>query len=404
MTKDTDVAMFKDKDAAVVATGKYKSAPMTKRMVIMLLAVAVVFGGIFGFQAFKAYMIKKFMSAMSAPPQTVSATTARFSSWQPTIDSVGTLRALNGADLSLEVSGVVDAISFNSGDDVKEGAVLLKLRSDDDVAKLDSLQATADLSELTYQRDLKQFKIQAVSQATLDTDVANLKNAKAQVAQQQAILDKKTLRAPFAGHLGIRVVDLGQYLGAGTTIVTLQALDPIYLDFFVPQQAIDQLQLGQSVAVRVDAFKDQTFAGEISAINPKIDTNTRNVQVRATLKNPDHKLLPGMYATVSIRSGAPQNYITLPQTAITYNPYGDTVYVVDGKAAAAGAKAQQVARQTFVTTGPTRGDQVAVLKGVNEGETIVTAGQIKLHNGSPVLIDNSISPSADAAPVVPLDR
>jgi membrane fusion protein, multidrug efflux system len=404
MTKDTDVAMFKDKDAAAVATGKYKRAPMTKRMVIMLIAVAVVFGGIFGFQAFKAYMIKKFMSAMSAPPQTVSATTARFSSWQPTIDSVGTLRAVNGADLSLEVSGVVDAISFNSGDDVKEGAVLLKLRSDDDVAKLDSLQATADLSELTYQRDLKQFKIQAVSQATLDTDVANLKNAKAQVAQQQAILDKKTLRAPFAGHLGIRAVDLGQYLGAGTTIVTLQALDPIYLDFFVPQQAIDQLQLGQSVAVRVDAFKDQTFAGEISAINPKIDTNTRNVQVRATLKNPDHKLLPGMYATVSIRSGAPQNYITLPQTAITYNPYGDTVYVVDGKAAAAGAKAQQVARQTFVTTGPTRGDQVAVLKGVNEGETIVTAGQIKLHNGSPVLIDNSISPSADAAPVVPLDR
>jgi membrane fusion protein, multidrug efflux system len=404
MTKDTDVAMFKDKDAAAIAKGEYKRAPMTKRMMIMLLAVAVVFGGIFGFQAFKAYMIKKFMSAMSAPPQTVSTTTARFSSWQPTIDSVGTLRAVNGADLSLEVSGVVDAISFNSGDDVKEGAVLLKLRSDDDVAKLDSLQATADLSELTYQRDLKQFKIQAVSQATLDTDVANLKNAKAQVAQQQAILDKKTLRAPFAGHLGIRAVDLGQYLGAGTTIVTLQALDPIYLDFFVPQQAIDQLQLGQSVAVRVDAFKDQTFAGEISAINPKIDTSTRNVQVRATLKNADHKLLPGMYATIAIRTGAPQNYITLPQTAITYNPYGDTVYVVDGKAAAAGGKPQQVARQTFVTTGPTRGDQVAVLKGVNEGETIVTAGQIKLHNGSPVLIDNSIAPSADAAPTLPSDR
>jgi membrane fusion protein (multidrug efflux system) len=377
---------------------------MTKRMVIMLLAVAVVFGGIFGFEAFKSAMIKKFMSAAAAPPQTVSATTARFASWQPTIDSIGTLRAVKGADLSLEVSGVVDSISFNSGDDVAEGAVLLKLRSDDDAAKLVSLQASADLAELTYQRDLKQFKIQAVSQATLDTDAANLKNAKAQVAQQQAILDKKTLRAPFAGHLGIRAVDLGQYLGAGTTIVTLQALDPIYLDFFVPQQAIDRVRLGQSVAVRVDAFKDQTFAGEISAINPKIDTNTRNVQVRATLKNPDHKLLPGMYATVAISTGAPENYITLPQTAITYNPYGDTVYVVDTKSAEAGGKPQQVARQTFVTTGPTRGDQVAVLKGVNEGDTIVTAGQIKLHNGSPVLIDNSISPSADARPVLPLDR
>jgi membrane fusion protein, multidrug efflux system len=401
MTNDAGAPVIEGKRGHVI---KGKRASATRRMVVMLIAVAVVFGGVFGFQAFKATMIKKFMSTMRAPPQTVSATTARYASWQPTIDSVGSLRAVKGADLSLEVSGVVDAISFESGDDVKEGAVLLKLRSDDDAAKLVSLQATADLSELTYQRDLKQFKIQAVSQATLDTDVANLKNAKAQVAQQQAILDKKTLRAPFAGHLGIRAVDLGQYLGAGTTIVTLQALDPIYLDFFVPQQAIDQVRLGQAVTIRVDAFKDQTFDGKISAINPKIDTNTRNVQIRATLQNPDHKLLPGMYATVAIATGAPQNYITLPQTAITYNPYGDTVYVVDSKAAAAGGKPQQVARQTFVTTGSTRGDQVAVLKGVNEGDTIVTAGQIKLHNGSPVLIDNSISPTADAAPVVPLDR
>jgi membrane fusion protein, multidrug efflux system len=378
---------------------------MTKRMVIMLLAVAVVFGGIFGFKAYVAVKIKEYMSSMSVPPQTVSATAAHYSSWQPTIDAVGSLRAVRGADLSLEAAGVVDAISFNSGDDVKEGAVLLKLRADDDVAKLASLQATAALAELTYQRDLKQFKIQAVSQATLDTDSANLKNAQAQVAQQQAIVDKKTLRAPFAGHLGIRAVDLGQYLGPGTTIVTLQALDPIYLDFFVPQQAIDQVRLGQSVAVKVDAFKDQTFAGEISAINPKIDANTRNVQVRATLKNPDHKLLPGMYAVAAINTGAPQNYITLPQTAITYNPYGDTVYVVEGKAAeGSGKPPQMTARQTFVTTGPTRGDQVAILKGVNEGEMIVTAGQIKLHNGSPVLIDNSISPSADAAPTLPADR
>ena len=377
---------------------------MTKRMVIMLLAVAIVFGGIFGFQAFKAAMIKKFMSTMSAPPQTVSAVTAHTSSWQPTIEAVGSLRAVRGADLSLEVAGVVDSLSFNSGDDVKEGAVLLKLRSDDDAAKLASLQAMADLSQLTLDRDLKQWKIQAVSQATIDTDRANLKNAQAQVDQQQAILDKKTLRAPFAGHLGIRAIDLGQYLGPGTTIVTLQALDPIYLDFFVPQQSIDQVRLGQSITVRIDAFKEQTFAGEISAINPKIDASTRNVQVRATLKNPDHRLLPGMYATVTINTGAPANYVTLPQTAITYNPYGDTVYVVDSKSAEAGGKPQQVARQTFVTTGPARGDQVAVLKGVNEGEMIVTAGQIKLHNGSPVLIDNSIAPSADAAPTLPADR
>ncbi|MGA8078031.1 MAG: efflux RND transporter periplasmic adaptor subunit [Xanthobacteraceae bacterium] len=376
---------------------------MTKRMLIMLVAVAVVFGGIFGFQVFKAAMIKKFMSTMSAPPQTVSALKASYGEWQPQIEAVGTLRAVKGADLSLQVSGIVGSISFNSGDDVQQGALLMKLRAEDDIAKLESLQATAELDGLTYQRDLKQFKIQAVSQATLDTDAANLKNANAQVAQQQAILDEKSLRAPFAGHLGIRAVDLGQYLSAGTTIVTLQALDPIFLDFFVPQQSVDQVRLGQSVIVKVDAFQGRTFTGEIAAINPKVDQSSRNVQVRATLKNADHKLIPGMYATVDIETGAPQKYITLPQTAITYNPYGDTVYIVEKNAAGADGKPHLVARQTFVTTGLTRGDQIAVLKGVKDGDRIVTAGQIKLHNGSAVSIDNSIMPSAEAAPV-PIDR
>jgi membrane fusion protein (multidrug efflux system) len=377
---------------------------MKKRMVIMLIAVAVVFGGIFGFQAFKAMMIKKFMSSMAQPPQTVTALKAANSQWQPNLEAVGSLRAVKGADLSLEVSGVVDTISFNSGDDVNEGTVLLKLRSDDDQAKLESLQATADLNQIIYDRDQKQFKLQAVSQATIDTDAANLKNAQAQAAQQQAILDKKILKAPFAGHLGIRAVDLGQYLGAGTVIVTLQALDPIFVDFFVPQQSIDQLKLGQPVSVKIDAFKDQTFTGEVSAINPKVDASTRNVQVRATLKNADHKLIPGMYATIDISTGAPLNYVTLPQTAITYSPYGDTVYIVDEKGKDASGKPQLVARQNFVTTGATRGDQVALIKGVNEGEMVVTSGQIKLHNGSTVLIDNSIQPTADASPNVPLDR
>jgi len=377
---------------------------MTKRMVIMLIAVAIVFGGIFGFQAFKASMIKKFMTAMGSPPQTVSATKAAYGEWQPKLEAVGSLRAVLGAELSLEVAGVVDTITFNSGDDIEQGKLLLKLRAGDEVAKLESLRAVAELNEITYERDQKQFKMQAVSQATLDTDAANLKNAKAQVVQQQAILDKKFLRAPFDGHLGIRAVDLGQYLSAGTPIVTLQALDPIFVDFFVPQQSVDHVRLGQTVTVKVDAFKDQSFAGEISAINPKADAGSRNVQIRAALKNPDHKLLPGMYATVDIATGAPQSYITLPQTAISFNPYGDTVYVVDSKAAdAAGKPPQLIARQTFVTTGPTRGDQVAVLKGIDEGDLIVTAGQIKLHNGSTILIDNSITPTADAAPI-PIDR
>jgi len=376
---------------------------MIKRMVIMLVAVSVVFGGIFGFQAFKAVMIKKFIAALSNPPQTISAATAATSEWQPKIEAIGSLRAVRGADLSLEVSGVVESISFNSGDDVQEGAQLLKLRTADDVARLESLKAMAELNEITLDRAQRLLKTQAVSQAQLDSDAANLRNAKAQVAQQQAIIDKKILRAPFAGHLGIRAVDLGQYLGAGTPIVTLQALDPIYVDFFVPQQSVDQVRLGQQVAVKVDAYKDQTFAGEISAVNPKVDISNRNVQIRAMLKNPDHKLLPGMYATVDIAVGSPATYVTLPQTAITYNPYGDTVYVVESKGNDANGKPQMVARQTFVTIGPSRGDQVAILRGVEEGDTIVTAGQIKLHNGSVVMIDNSVTPTAEAAPA-PVDR
>jgi len=376
---------------------------MIKRMVIMLLAVGVVFGGIFGFQAFKAVMIKKFITALSNPPQTISASTAATSEWQPKIEAIGSLRAVRGADLSLETPGVVESISFNSGDDVQEGATLLKLRIADDVARLESLKAMAELNEITLDRAQRLLKTQAVSQAQLDSDAANLKNAKAQVAQQEAIIDKKILRAPFAGHLGIRAVDLGQYLGAGTPIVTLQALDPIYVDFFVPQQSVDQVRLGQQVAIKVDAYKDQTFSGEISAVNPKVDISNRNVQIRAILKNPDHKLLPGMYATVDIAVGSPATYVTLPQTAITYNPYGDTVYVVESKGNDGEGKPQFTARQTFVTIGPTRGDQVAILRGVEAGDTIVTAGQIKLHNGSVVMIDNSVTPTAEAAPV-PVDR
>jgi membrane fusion protein, multidrug efflux system len=376
---------------------------MIKRMLIMLVAVAVVLGAIFGFQAFKATMIKKFMAQMSSPAQTISTSKAGYEDWEQRLEAVGSLRAVKGADLSLEVSGVVDALSFNSGDDVEAGTLLLKLRADDDIAKLQSLEAAAELSQITYDRDQKQLKINAVSQATLDTDAANLKNAQAQVAQQQAIVDKKYLRAPFAGHLGIRAVDVGQFLAAGTTIVTLQALDPIYLDFFVPQQAVDRVRLDQQVAVTVDAFPKQTFAGKISAINPKVDAATRNVQVRATLQNADRRLLPGMYATVAITVGAPERRITLPQTAITYSPYGDSVYVVDDKGTDAAGKPQLVARQTFVTVGPTRGDQVAILNGLKEGEQVVVAGQIKLHNGSTVMINNAIMPTADAAPL-PIDR
>jgi len=376
---------------------------MIKRMLMMLVLVGVVLGGLFGFKAFVGGKIKEAMASMADLPQTVSAAKAASSDWQPRIDAVGSLRAVRGSELSLEVAGVVEEITFQSGDEVQAGQVLLRLRNDDDVAKLQSLEATAQLAQITYDRDVKQFKAQAISQAIVDNDEANLRNAKAQVAQQKAIVDKKTLRAPFAGRLGLRQVDLGQFLSAGTVIATLQSLDPIFVDFLLPQQAVAQLSVGQTVRVKVDAFLGREFAGKITAINPKVETASRNIQVRATLPNGDQKLLPGMFATVELETGAPQRLVTLPQTAVSYNPYGSLVYIVDDKNKDAGGKPHPVARQVFVTTGATRGDQVAILKGVSEGDTVVTSGQVKLRNGVPLAIDNRIVPANDAAPK-PVDQ
>jgi membrane fusion protein (multidrug efflux system) len=370
-----------------------------KRMIIMLVIVGVVLGLIFGFEWVALPKIMKGVLASHAnPPQTVSDMVAQNQDWQPQLTSVGTLRAVRGADLSPQIGGTVSAIHFDSGADVQEGAVLVELSSADDQAKLDSLKAQAQLAQITYDRDQRQFQAQAVSKQVVDTDAQTLKSDLAQVAQQQATLNYKVIKAPFAGHLGIRQVDVGQYLAPGTAVVTLQALDPIYIDFNLPQQALAQIAVGQKAIVTVDTFPGQQFPGTISAINSKVDLSSRNVQIRATLDNHDHKLLPGMFASVAIDVGSKQSYVTLPQTAVTYNPYGNTVYLVDSKGKDAKGQDQLVARQVFVTTGDVRGDQVAILKGVNVGDTVVTAGQIKLRNGSPLHIDNSVQPTDQANP------
>jgi membrane fusion protein, multidrug efflux system len=371
---------------------------MTKRMIIMLVLVGLVFGGIFGFEAFRSYMMHKYMSKAGAPPMTVSTMVAGKQLWQPTIEAVGSLSAVLGADLSTQVAGIVSSIRFKEGDDVKSGTVLLELNADDDIAKLHSLQAAADLAATTYQRDKEQFGVKAISQQTLDAAAADLKQARANVAEQQALVDQKVIRAPFSGRLGVREVDLGQYVSAGTPMVTLQSLNPIFADFYVPQQSLGMIRVGQKVEVKTDAWPGQDFSGAIAVIDPKVDPTTRNVKVRARLDNPDKKLLPGMYATVDIVAGQAQNLITLPQTAVTYNPYGDIVYLVEAAGTDGNGKPKLVAKEVFVTTGAKRGDQVAILKGVKEGDTVVTAGQIKLHNGSVVLINNSIQPSDNPNP------
>ena len=367
---------------------------MTKRMILMIVGVVILVGGMLGFKFMMAMGTKKFLSSMGEPPQTVSTLQVAAQDWQQTQDEVGTLRAVNGADVSAEVTGIVDTLSFDSGADVKKGDVLVHLRDADDVARLHALQATAKLAEITLTRDQKQFAAHAVSQAVVDNDVAALNNAKAQADAQQATLDKKTIRAPFAGHLGIRQIDVGQYLNAGTPIVTLQQLDPIYVDFNVPEQVLPQITAGQKMVARIDALPDTSFEGTIAAINAKSDEATRNILVRAIFPNSDHKLLPGMFTHLAVMIGTAQKKLTLPQTAITYNPYGDTVFTVGKK------DDKLIAQQVFVTVGATRGDQIAVLSGIKEGDEVVSSGQLKLHNGTPLIVNNEIQPKNDAQPKV----
>src|SRR5712664_2268621 len=315
---------------------------MTKRMIIMLVAVGVLFGGLFGFKAFLGGAIKKSISAQGVPPQTVSTAKAQFTEWQGEFQAVGTLRAVRGADIAPELSGVITAIHFQSGQAVAAGAPLVQLNAESDLARLQSLAAAADLAQANYERDKKQLEFQAVSQAVVETDAATLKSARAQVAEQQALLKQKLI-------------------------------------------------------LKTDAFQGQEFPGEVSSIDPKVDPATRNVQVRATVRNPKRSLLPGMFATVVLASGGPQRFLTLPQTAVSYNPYGDTVFVVE-ESKGKDEKVALAAQQRFVTTGETRGDQVAILSGIKEGDTVVTAGQIKLRSGFPVIVNNSIQPTNEPAP------
>jgi membrane fusion protein (multidrug efflux system) len=375
---------------------------MKKRMTIMLIAVGLLIGGLVGFNFFKGYMMQKYMGKGPQPAATVSAMKAEYQVWQPQLNAVGTLRAVRGVDVTTEVAGLVRSINFKSGDEVKAGQVLAQLNADSDIAQLHSLEAAAELASTVYERDKAQLAAEVISKAQVDTDAGDLKSKRAQVAQQQAVVEKKTLRAPFAGKLGISIVNPGQYLNPADKLVTLQTIDPIYVDFYLPQQQLPQVAIGQTVTLTTDTYKDIPFTGKINAINPKIDTNTRNVQVEATIPNPKRQLLPGMFANVRVNSGEESRYITLPQTAITFNPYGDTVFVVkpsdkkedkDEK-----GNARLLAQQVFVTTGPTRGDQVAILKGLEPGTEVVTSGQVKLKSGTPLIVDNKVQPSNSPNP------
>lgn len=373
--------------------------PLQRRMIIMLCGVFLLLGLIFGFNQLKTFMIKYFISGVGLPPATVSTMEIGTSEWQPKLSSVGNIRAFRGVELSPELAGLVAAVPIKSGQDVKEGELLIKLNDTSDVAQLNSLKAMADLAKVINERDRQQLAIQAISKNVFDTSAADAKSKQAQVEQQIALVAKKNLKAPFSGRIGIVSINPGQYVNSGDKLLTLQTLDPIFVDFNLPQNNAEQIKVGQEVEVTTDAFKDASFTGKITAVSPKVDTNTRNIQVEARLANPDKKILPGMFANVNIKLGDQVKLLTLPQTSVTYNPYGSTVFLAKptGKKDKQGKDILE-AQQVFVTTGATRGDQVAILKGVEEGATVVTSGQLKLKNGTPLIINNKVQPANSPNP------
>lgn len=392
---------------------------LRKRLIIVIVAIVVLFGLLIAFNTVKGVMIGKFMKSMANPPQTVSTMVARYQDWQPHVEAFGNVRAVHGADLAFDVSGLVESVEVKSGTDVKKGQVLIKLNDDQDRATLEALRAKASLAELTAKRAKQQLAVKAISQASYDEAIADLRNAKAQADAQAALVAKKTLRAPFAGRIGIITVNPGQYINAGANVVTLQQLDPVYVDFTVPQSQLDRMQVDGNIEVSADAFPGKVFNGKVSATDPKVDLSTRNAGVEATVANPNELLVPGMFAKVAVDSGEQQRYLTLPQTSVAYAPYGDTVFVVregqppardaSGKpvaaASAAGKQptqgktgASHYVQQVIVKLGPARGDQVAILSGIKEGDVIVTTGQLKLKNDTPVNINNKVEPAFNPNP------
>ena len=399
--------------------------PSTRRR--MIYTVLAVLGLIALIAGIKVLMIMKMISGQKPPPPAVVSTAkTTYQEWQPQLRAVGTLRAARGADLALDIAGLVTHVNVQSGDEVKQGQVLLQLRDAEDVASLLQLQAAAALAEVTFERVKRELAVQVIARADYDQAAADLKVKQAAVAQQQVNVAKKQLRAPFAGRAGIVTINPGTYLNSGTVVVTLQQLDPVYVDFYVPQKMLSDIRVGQKAALTLDAFRGRSFAGTLNAISPKVESDTRNVLVEAMVPNPDRLLTPGMFANVSVDVGTQQRNLTLPQTAVVYNPYGETIFMVmkksefDRQQAAEAARAPDpgaqppaakaankgpqlppdalVVHQAFVTTGATRGDQVAITGGVGEGVEVVTSGQIKLKSGTPVRIDNSVQPLSNPNP------
>lgn len=380
---------------------------MTRRMLIMLALAGILFGSVFGMKWFGNRMMNEYLDAMPVPPATVSSTTAQVMSWDRYLQATGSLVPVQGADLTTEVSGVVTEIHFKSGDWVEAGAPLLFLDTTIERGELARLQAQLELAELNRKRVAELYERSTVSKSEYDTAVAETRSAQAAVDAQAGRLAQRELRAPFAGRLGIRQANVGEYLREGTRVVTLQSLDPIDVDFSVPERFLGTISAGYPVTITTAAYPDQVVSGEVLAVEPQVNPATRNFLLRARLPNPDHHLLPGQFAQVRVGLPGETEVVAVPRTAIHYSSYGTSVFVVQGQENPAPRPSEPKpgmppytdleVRQRFIETGEARGDFIAIT-GLEAGTEIATSGLLKLRNGQPVIINNELTPQAELHP------
>jgi membrane fusion protein, multidrug efflux system len=375
---------------------------MAKRMILMLLVTAIVIAAL-GFvkvQQFQAAAGEA--AAFQPPPEAVTTIVAGQETWATTLSSIGTVAAVQGVTVSADLPGTVDRIGFESGNHVRKGDVLVQLDTRQERAQLAAVEAQRELAELNFDRMRGLLDQRVISRAEYDRAMAEQKQTDAQVGEIRAAIDRKTIRAPFSGVLGIRQVNLGQYLAAGDPVVLLQSLNPIYVNFGVPQQDAGQLRVGRDVGITAEELAGADFTGRVTAIDTAVDEATRNVQVQATLANPDGKLRPGMFVQAELTLGATRAVVPLPASAVSYAPFGDSVFIVTDLSGPNGQSYRGV-RQQFVKLDGSRGDQVAVVSGVKAGDEVVTSGVFKLRQGAAVVVNNNVVPANSARPT-PEDR
>jgi membrane fusion protein, multidrug efflux system len=367
---------------------------MKKRIIFVIIGLVVVIAILAGVKTLQIRTMIKQGKSFVPPPETVTSAVVKAESWTTALTAVGSLSAVQGVSVAADLAGKVDKIAFESGSPVNKGDLLLHQDTSSEEAQLPGAEALVKQSRSELERAAKMVAERIISQADYDKAVSTLDQAQAQANNIRATIRKKTVRAPFSGRLGIRMVNLGQMLREGDTIVTLQTLSPIYADFSLPQQQLAQLRSGQTVRVTCDALPGQTVEGKITAINPLVDSDTRNIKVQATLTNLAEKLRPGMYVTVAVGLPVQQKILVIPATAVLYASYSDSVFVIDKDKDGKTLKL----RQQFVKLGEKRGDFVAVISGLKEGDTVVSTGVFKLRNGQTALIDNKLAPGFQQVP------